>query len=443
MSEQDIKQISKKASELAEEWQLRAGELIDKKEKTFQKQMSSLLRHPVDKVILTQMIDQAFRSSRTDRVADQIIYTLKNREIPAFFTQWEKILVRLFFKVGQAFSVVAVPQVVQKMRDFSSQAILPGEAAPLSSYLKKRKRQGVRVNINQLGEAVLGEEECQARLSKYISDLENPEIEYISVKISTIYSQINSLAFRSTVDVLKERLSQLYQTAQNNTFTRRNGETVPKFVNLDMEEYRDLEITTAVFIETLDGPAFKNHRAGIVLQAYLPDSSGIQKKLTEWAVQRVKKGGSPIKLRIVKGANMEMELVDSEINNWPLATYNCKTDVDANYKRMVIYGMDEEHIKAVNLGIASHNLFELAFAYQMASYHKVLQYVDFEMLEGMADNIRRALIEKTDDVLLYSPVAEKDQFINAIAYLIRRLDENTAPDNFLRYAPGLKTGTKE
>ena len=443
MNELDINKLSQQAAELAEKWQLRANELIDTKEKTFQNQMASLLRHPIDKVVLTQMIDQAFRSNNADRIADQIIFTLENYDIPAFFTKWEKILVRLFLKFGQSFSTISVPQVVQKMRKFSSQAILPGESAPLLTYLKKRKKQGIRMNVNHLGEAVLGEEECQSRIDSYIRDLENPEIEYISVKISTIYSQILPLAFRTTVEILTERLSQLYRTAQNNTFIRRNGEKVPKFVNLDMEEYRDLEITTAAFIETLDLPEFKNHKAGIVLQAYLPDSSEIQKQLTEWAIQRVKNGGSPIKLRIVKGANMEMEMVDSEINNWPLATYDCKTDVDANYKRMVIYGMKAEHIKAVNLGIASHNLFELAFAFQIASHHQALPFVDFEMLEGMADNIRRALVEKTEDVLLYAPIAEKDQFINAIAYLIRRLDENTAPDNFLRYAPGLKTGTKE
>jgi len=443
MKELNIEQLSQQAAELAEMWQSRADELIGKSERTFQQQMASLLRHPRDKVVLTQMIDQAFRSSNSERVADQIIHTLKNNTIPAFFSQWEKALVKLFLQFGKSFPGISVPQVVNKMRDFSSQAILSGETGPLLRHLKKRKKQGVRMNVNHLGEAVLGEEECQTRMDIYQRDLENPEIEYISVKISTIYSQILPLAFRETIDVLKERLSLLYRTAQAHTFTRRNGEKVPKFINLDMEEYHDLEITSVAFMETLDGEEFKNHKAGIVLQAYLPDSHGIQQQLTDWAIQRLKSGGSPIKLRIVKGANMEMEMVDSDINNWPLATYDCKTDVDANYKRMVIYGMEQERIRAINLGIASHNLFELAFAYQLAEHYEALEFVDFEMLEGMADHIRRSITEKTGDVLLYAPVAENEQFINAIAYLIRRLDENTAPENFLRYAPGLKVGTKE
>ncbi|MBU3917357.1 proline dehydrogenase family protein, partial [bacterium] len=387
MSHLDIKQLSQQASDLAEAWQLKADELIKKKEKTFQKQMASLLRHPRDKVVLTKMIDQAFRSGNSERVANQIAYTLGNNETPAFFSVWEKLLVKLFLKLDGAFSSISVPQVVKKMRDFSSQAILAGENKPLRAHLKKRKTEGVRMNVNHLGETLLGEEEAVSRLSTYIADLENPAIEYISVKISTIYSQILPLAFDHTVNVLNERLAFLYRTAQNNSFERSGGEKVPKFVNLDMEEYRDLEITVAAFIKTLDQEEFKSHKAGIVLQAYLPDSFGIQKKLTEWAVQRVKNGGSPIKIRIVKGANMEMEMVDSGINNWPLATYDNKADVDANYKRMVIFGMKEDNIKAVNLGIASHNLFELAFAYQVALHYKVLQFVDFEMLEGMADHI--------------------------------------------------------
>ncbi len=443
MGELDIVKLSEEAVELAELWQEKANKLMAKQEQVFQSQMAALLRSPADKAVLTRMIDQAFRSSNHKRVADQIIYTLEHDRIPGFFSSVEKGLVKLFLKFGRFFPSLSVPLIIRKMRNFSSQAILAGEDGPLFSHLKKRKSQGVRVNVNHLGEAVLGEEESAERLKTYIEDLEKPEIEYISVKISTIYSQILSLAFDDTISVLKERLTRIYRVARDNEFIRKNGEKVPKFVNLDMEEYRDLEITAAAFIETLNQDEFKHLRAGIVLQAYLPDSYRIQQKLTEWSMQRVKDGGSPIKIRIVKGANMEMEQVDSEINNWPLATYDVKTDVDANYKRMVLYGLEEQHIRAVHLGIASHNLFELAFAYKAAETTGFLQYMDFEMLEGMADHIRRAIMERTDDVLLYAPVATREQFINAIAYLIRRLDENTAPDNFLRFAPGLRTGTED
>jgi RHH-type proline utilization regulon transcriptional repressor/proline dehydrogenase/delta 1-pyrroline-5-carboxylate dehydrogenase len=235
----------------------------------------------------------------------------------------------------------------------------------------------------------------------------------------------------------------LYREAKSNLFTRADGSQVPKLVNLDMEEYRDLEITCQSFVRTLDRPEFKDYTAGIVLQAYLPDSFPIQEQLTGWARRRVADGGNPIMLRIVKGANMEMEQLEAALFNWPLAPYDNKLEVDANYKRMVRFGMTPENARAVRLGIASHNLFELAYAYQMAKANNVEAYYHFEMLEGMADHVRRALSEESEEMLLYAPVASRDEFINAIAYLVRRLDENTEKDNFLRYAPHLTVDSKE
>jgi RHH-type proline utilization regulon transcriptional repressor/proline dehydrogenase/delta 1-pyrroline-5-carboxylate dehydrogenase len=338
---------------------------------------------------------------------------------------------------------ISVPRMIEKMREDSARAIVPGEPDVLLAHLQKRKRQGIRMNINHLGEAVLGEEEARHRLQTYIDDLKNPHIEYISVKISTIYSQIQSLAFDHTVSVLMERLSQLYRTAAAHEFEHSDGRRVPKFVNLDMEEYRDLEITTAAFKRTLDQEKFQQHAAGIVLQAYLPDSFAIQQELTAWARQRVANGGAPIKIRIVKGANLEMELVESALFNWPLATYDNKRDVDANYKRMAHFGLQPDNMRAVHLGIASHNLFELAYAYKLAEHNRVLDGFSFEMLEGMANHVRRAISEMTGEVLLYAPVAAREEFINAIAYLVRRLDENTGEENFLRYSPNLKTASRE
>lgn len=435
--------IVKKSVLLAESWQKRANELLTHEEKGIQEQMQRLLTHPMDKVVLTKIIDQSFRSDNASRVADQVNSILREFGVPDFFSSVEKILIQMFIGLGRHFPYFSVPRMIEKMRHNSSRAIIPGEPDMLHAHLLKRKNQGVRMNINHLGEAVLGEDEAGYRLKTYAGDLRNPEIEYISIKISTIYSQIHSLAFEHSVKILKERLAFLYRIARDNRFMRKDGTIVPKFVNLDMEEYRDLEITTAAFVGTLDEDEFKNYSAGIVLQAYLPDSFQIQKDLTAWAKERVKKGGSPVKIRIVKGANMEMELFDAAIHDWMPAPYDNKLDVDANYKRMVDYGMDPENIKSVQLGIASHNLFELAYACNLAKQNNVSEYFYFEMLEGMADHIRRAIQETTGDILLYAPVASKDQFINAIAYLIRRLDENTAKENFLRYACNLKTGSKE
>ncbi|QTA80140.1 1-pyrroline-5-carboxylate dehydrogenase [Desulfonema limicola] len=444
MNTQHNDPAANEAAALAEKWQNKANKLVRFTEKQQQKQMMRLIRNPMDKVILTKMIDQSFRSGSNARVADQVSYVLNKYGVPKFFSIAEKGLMQLFLKAGRYTPDISIPRMIKKIRADSARSVIPGEKEALYPHLSKRKKDGVRMNLNHLGEAVLGEGEAQTRLDTYLKDMEDPEIEYISVKISTIYSQINSLAFENTVDVLKNRLTRLFRTAKNNIFVHQNGTKSPKFVNLDMEEYRDLEITLAAFTRTLDQPEFKDYMAGIVLQAYLPDSFEEQKKLTRWARERVAGGGSPIKVRIVKGANMEMEQVDAAIHNWPLAPYDNKPEVDANYKRMVDYGMKPENIKAVHLGIASHNLFEQAYAYITAKKHGVEKFSSFEMLEGMANHVWRAIREVSEEeILLYAPVATRDEFINAIAYLIRRLDENTAEENFLRYSFNLKTDSEE
>lgn len=436
-------QIVEQAIALAEQWQNRANQLLTKEERHIQEQMKRLLTHPHDKILLTRMIDQSFRSHNPKRVADQLASLMAEEGVPAFLSRTEKLVVQMFIGMGKYFSSLAVPKLIEQMRASSSRAIIPGEPEELRAHLRRRRAQGIRMNINHLGEAVLGEKEASSRLATYIRDMEDPDIEYISIKISTIFSQISSLDFEATVATLIERLSTIYRVARENFFTRPDGTRVAKFVNLDMEEYRDLEITYRAFIDTLEQEEFLHYSAGIVLQAYLPDSFAIQRQLTAWARERVGRGGAPIKLRIVKGANMEMEKLESALYNWPLAPYDNKLEVDANYKRMVTFGMEANNIGAVNLGVASHNLFELAYAAVLAKAKGVTQLFYFEMLEGMADHVRRALQETSGDVLLYAPVAGKDEFINAIAYLIRRLDENTAPENFLRYAPDLQVGSGE
>jgi RHH-type proline utilization regulon transcriptional repressor/proline dehydrogenase/delta 1-pyrroline-5-carboxylate dehydrogenase len=439
----DIEKIAADAAELAKKWQNQANKLQTPFEKKVQKRIARLLTHPTDKVLLTMMFDQSFRTMDTKRVADQVNALLHEYGVPNFMTKPEQGLFHLFMHIGRHFHSISVPLLVGRIRKDSQRTVVPGEERPFHEHLAKRKGEGVRMNINHIGEAVLGEEEASHRLKGYLADLENPAIEQISIKISTIFSQIHSLAFNQTVDELVHRLILVYRAARDNTFTKADGTTKPKFVNLDMEEYRDLDLTVAAFKKALDLDEFKSLEAGIVLQAYIPDSYNKMKELTEWAKARVAAGGAPMNIRIVKGANMEMELVESSLMNWPLAPYDNKREVDANYKRMVLFGMQPENMAAVTLGIASHNLFEQAFASTVAKHYGVTKHLTYELLEGMGDHVRRTIQQTSDNVLLYAPVAAKDQFINAIAYLIRRLDENTSEENFLRYACDLATDSEK
>ncbi len=405
--------------------------------------LARLMNDPVGKQFTMAMSDQAFRSHDTERVANQLAHLLRKYGVPSYLEPIERILLGIGTQASQFLPEFVVPKIIEKLRQETENVILPAEDGPLNSYLQTRYSTGTRLNLNYLGEAILGEDEAKRRFEAYLNMLRRPDVEYISVKISSIYSQINLVAFEATVDELQNRLRALYATALENTFVHPDDRQTPKFVNLDMEEYRDLHLTVAAFKRTLEEPAFKNLRAGIVLQAYLPDSHPIQRDLTEWAMQRVANGGAPIKMRIVKGANLAMEKVEAALHDWEQAPYYYKTDVDANYKRMVTYGCQPEHAPAVNLGIASHNLFDVAYGLIMRKRNQVEDYVEFEMLEGMANHQARAVQAEADGLLLYAPVVKRDDFHSAIAYLVRRLDENTAPENFLHDLFGMTKGSPE
>jgi RHH-type proline utilization regulon transcriptional repressor/proline dehydrogenase/delta 1-pyrroline-5-carboxylate dehydrogenase len=440
MKDNDV--IVEEAVRLATQWQNRANELQTPRERARHNKLAGLFTNPRDKVILTALIDQCFRSADSRRVADQINFLLTTLGTPTFFSPIEKILIFLFIHGGRFLPWITVPRIVKKMQRDSGHLIIPGEKQALEAFLQKRKNQGLKTNINHIGEEVLGEEDAASRLKMYLNDLKNPAVEHISVKISTIFSQIEPLAFEQTVDILTERLSALYRAAAKTEFVRPDGARVQKFVHLDMEAYRDLAITAEAFMRTLDQVEFKHFSAGMALQAYLPDSFHILRKISDWARRRVSDGANPVKIRIVKGANMEMELVESALFDWPLAPFDSKIETDANWKRMVDFGMQPENIKAVRLGIASHNLFDIAYAYLLAQQNSVTDYFTFEMIEGMANHVRRTIQETGQEIVVYAPVATKNQFIHAIAYLIRRLDENTGAKNFLRHLNQLQTNKR-
>lgn len=431
---------AQQAVSLARLLQQRAAELQTPQERRQQTELDRMVHHPRDKVTLVRMTDQAFRSHQPHRAVDQLIHILDAQGIPRFFSHTDRALLKGFQTFGSYLPGVAVPLVEEKMHRETANVILPAEEEMLLEHLTARRETGVRMNVNYLGEALLGEEEAARRLSAYLRALQLSEIEVISVKISTIYSQINSLAREETIRTLADRMELLYRAAARERFTRADGTESPKFVYLDMEEYRDMGITAEVFMQTLDRPGLEETSAGIALQAYIPDSFRTQQRINEWAIRRVASGGAPVTIRIVKGANLPMERVEASVRGWPQAPFREKYETDAAYKRMVQEGMRPENLDAVRLGIASHNLFDLAYGMVLAAEQEELDKVQFEMLEGMANHQRRALFELTENLLLYAPACKNEDFVHAIGYLIRRLDENTGPDNFLRHAFNIEVG---
>lgn len=311
-----------------------------------------------------------------------------------------------------------------KVRMNSKDLILDARKDFLNDYALRRKQDGLSLNINVLGEAVLGHEEAESRFQSIIEIMKRPEIDYVSVKISSIVAQLVTLDVQGSQIRSAEKLREIYRVAQEHGV----------FVNLDMEEYRDLEMTVAAFIAVLDEAEFSSFSAGIVLQAYLPEAHNVLDKLISWSQSRNEKFGSHIKIRIVKGANLAMERAEAELHGWQPAPYRSKAEVDASYLRLLDIALRPENKQAVRIGLASHNLFHLSWALAVANMRGVREQLDVEMLEGMANGEALALVEQGNPVLLYAPVTKPEDFSAAVAYLVRRLDENTAPENYLRAA---------
>ncbi len=428
---------------LAARLQARANSLQAPSERRQQAELDRMISMPEDKATLVMMTDQAFRSHSARRAVDQLQHVLDVQGIPRFFSPVDRTLLKGFQSFGAYLPGVTMPLVEQNMRKETANVILPAEDEVLSRHLRARNSAGLRMNVNFLGEALLGEEEAAERLKRYIAALRNPDIEVISVKISTIFSQISSLARETTIATISERLVRLYREAAANRYEHADGRLVPKFVYLDMEEYRDMDLTVEAFIRALESPGLETVEAGIALQAYIPDAWGAQQRLLRWARERVAAGGAPVTLRLVKGANMETERLEASLMGWPQAPYKNKLETDANFKRMLDAALDPANARSLRVGIASHNLFELAYALILAAERQALDRIQLEMLEGMANGQRRALTELFEEILLYAPASRREDFIYAIGYLIRRLDENTGRENFLAHAFRLQPGSED
>ena len=291
----------------------------------------------------------------------------------------------------------------------------------LGPALARLRKGGHRLNVNLLGEAVLGEKEAAHRLAEVSRLVTRDDVDYVSIKVSAVTGPHNPWGFEEVVAHGVRALLPLYRLARDHG----------TFLNLDMEDYKDLDLTIAVFTAILDQPDMRGYEAGIVLQAYLPDSLGALQRLHEWARQRVDAGGSRIKVRVVKGANLSMERVDAQIHGWELTTWPSKQATDTNYKRMLSWAMTPERTRAIRLGVAGQNIFDIAFAYELRAARGVEDSVEFEMLSGMATGIQEVVRRDVGSLLLYVPVVNPREFDVAISYLVRRLEENAAPENFM------------
>jgi RHH-type proline utilization regulon transcriptional repressor/proline dehydrogenase/delta 1-pyrroline-5-carboxylate dehydrogenase len=378
-------------------------------------------RHAIEVTI--SLTDETMRITSVRSAASVLRASAKRASVTGFGV-FNAYGLRIVALVSRWMPSLAVKVVHVEVRSLSKDLILASEKAPFKRHLHNRQREGIALNVNVLGEAVLGDREANERLERVLEMMRRDEVNYVSVKLSSVVSQIVTIDHAGSLSRVSDQLRVLYLEA------RLNG----VFVNLDMEEYRDLRLTVDAFQEVLSEPEFEEISAGIVLQAYLPESHAALEELIAWAQDRFARSGGQIKVRLVKGANLAMEHAEAEFHGWTPAPYGTKADVDASYARLLDVSLRAEHAHAVRVGVASHNLFHLVWALDIARERGVLDQLDIEMLEGMANAEALAMVKSGRTVLLYAPVTRHDDFAAAVAYLVRRLDENTSDENYLKAA---------
>ncbi len=408
----------------------RARQLIDaaaprsREDRVTRRRFRRLFQDPSAVGVTIALTDEVMRF-RSVRVASSALRTAVKSSSRRGFGLYNLTGLRAVAGLSNAAPSLAIKIVHSRIRALTENLILDAAPASLGERIASHEREGLLFNVNVLGEAVLGEREASRRLERVLDMVRRPDVNYVSVKLSSIESHLLTIDHAGSLARVAAKLRRLYEEA----------DAADTFVNLDMEEYRDLRLTLDAFMTVLAEPAFTHVRAGIVLQAYLPDSHAALDELITFSKTRHHDGGGQIKVRLVKGANLAMEHVESELHGWSAAPYDTKADVDASYCRLLDVALRAENAASLRVGVASHNLFHVAWALELAKSRGVAEQLDVEMLEGMANPEARALVASGQPVLLYAPVTRRDDFASAVAYLVRRLDENTAPENYLRAAP--------
>jgi proline dehydrogenase len=310
----------------------------------------------------------------------------------------------------------------------------PREATGVLEDLWKR---GVATSVDLLGEATVTKDEADryaARCREALEGLvdvyrglpERPQLEHdsagriarenLSVKVSALTPLLRpdapELGKRDAAGRLRELL--------------RRARDLDAHLHIDMESFDSREAITDLVLELLSEDEFREGpSAGIVLQAYLRDSPELCERIVTWA-QRTPRG-YPLLVRLVKGAYWDHEIVEARQHGWESPVFEVKADSDRNFEALTRTLLEAR--PAVRLAVASHNLRSIAHA---VAANRTLGGEDgdleIQVLRGLGDDLQEGLAKRGLRVRTYCPVGD---LVAGMAYLVRRLLENTSNESFL------------
>ncbi|KQR65885.1 proline dehydrogenase family protein [Frigoribacterium sp. Leaf172] len=268
-------------------------------------------------------------------------------------------------------------------------------------------------NLAPLGEPVVGPAGADRRLARVRALVARGDVRHVSFSLRDVGGPFGPWGLDETAAALVERLTPLYELA-------RSGET-PTLLDLDMGRRGELDLTVDVFTRLLDQPSLRGLHAGIALQAYLPDALATLELLTDWARQRVAEGGAPIRVRLVKGGNLGAEAVEAARHGRAAPTLPSKAATDASYRRLLDHALRPENAAVAHVGVATHDLTDLAHAWTLARHRDVAGSVVFEMMHGLAPAQTRVVAAEVGGMAVYTPTAPPAESDAAVGALIRGL----------------------
>ncbi|GAB4154658.1 MAG: proline dehydrogenase family protein [Planctomycetaceae bacterium] len=304
------------------------------------------------------------------------------------------------------------------------------------SAIRRIRRDGFAFTLDLLGEAIISEIEADKYQQAYLELMkglsepvnsfpENIQIDRddngpiprinVSIKLSALDSQFSPIDPKGTANRVKSRLRPLLRTAREHD----------AYLHVDMEQYSYKDLTLEIFKQVLSEDEFRDFAdVGIVIQTYMPEAGDDLIALCDWAEKR----GTSICVRLVKGAYWDYETVVAKSHGWPIPLYQQKWQSDENFERQARFLM--ENYQILRPALASHNLRSLANGIAWGRNLDVPSAAyEIQMLYGMGDREAHLLSEMGHRVRVYTPFGE---LIPGMAYLVRRLLENTSNDSFLR-----------
>ncbi|OQW49304.1 MAG: 1-pyrroline-5-carboxylate dehydrogenase [Proteobacteria bacterium SG_bin7] len=399
------------------------------------------------------MKNQSFKTQMF-RFVDVLPYLKSSSEVARhlreYFAEGGEDLPSVFnfgLGIGSLAPALLAGAVKKNVTEMAKMFIVGENSKDAFSVIEKARKNKIAATVDLLGEATLSEDEALEYQRRYMDLIlefsdrarkwenseqidtnhlgEIPKVN-VSVKLSSLYSQINTAAWEESKKVLIERLYPIFRLAMERKV----------FINLDMENYALKNLTFEVFREMIMNPEFSSYPFwGVVVQAYLRDS----KADAEVLVGLAKKRRVPFTIRLVKGAYWDFETIFAEQRRWPYPVYTNKKESDANFEEITMLLLQNH--SHVHLALGSHNIRSLAAGLMCAEKLGVdLRAVEVQMLYGMADSFKRALVKMGVRVREYAPIGE---LIPGMAYLVRRLLENTSNESFLRskFAENIDTHT--